>query len=333
MGVIVGDLRVSVQPGPGVVAHIGGAILLVMPEGPGHDRVVDELLAIAEGAGRGSAPTPALARRLGALVATAEDGSVPPFGVVGIGSTDGDVAVFLHGSVELRTSGADETLHLSGRDATTWVDRIIAGSFDTLALGPAGQIAAPRSRVGDLRDGIVTGSGVVLTRRGSPPEPVTDVVPLKPVPLPPTPEPAAPEPAAVAAEPEPPAAAPAPPSAPPSEPGWFVLDTGASFRLDRSYVLGRAPEDDSEVESGLAQPILLDDPERLVSRVHARIVVNGDVAVVLDAGSANGTFVADLDGEWARIEPGAPHPITPGARVRLGERSLIVEGPRPTEQP
>lgn len=337
------DARAVVQPGTGVVAHLGDTILVVVPDGPGQEGLVGDLLAVIETDHKDPAGIPAVARRLAALVAIADVGSVPPFCVVSEAPTG--VVVFLHGSMDLRSRGGGGPVELSGRDATTWVDRTIDGSFDTLTIGPSGRSEEAASAWGDLHDGIVSGSGVVLMRRppaGEAPTPAAtertdptalavaappaDLAPPPDPPLAPTDQSLAPT-----SDPAPGVADPAPPAAADPEAAWLVLDTGAAFRLDRNYVLGRAPEEDPAVDAGDAQPILLDDPDRVVSRIHARIACDGGRVVVLDAGSANGTLVAHPEGEWARIEPDRAEVLRPGTRILLGERSLIVEGQRPPE--
>src|SRR2546425_6529176 len=50
-----------------------------------------------------------------------------------------------------------------------------------------------------------------------------------------------------------------------------VRDDGATFVLDGDYVIGRKPDADPEVVAGAAKPLELDDPNREISRVHARV--------------------------------------------------------------
>ncbi len=57
-----------------------------------------------------------------------------------------------------------------------------------------------------------------------------------------------------------------------------------------------------------------------VSRKHARISVNGEVAYVEDLESANGTFINDQ-----RLQPRTPHRLKPSDELRLGSLILRVE--------
>ncbi|GAA1687768.1 hypothetical protein GCM10009765_41560 [Fodinicola feengrottensis] len=108
--------------------------------------------------------------------------------------------------------------------------------------------------------------------------------------------------------------------------GVLVLDDGATFRLDTSYVIGREPERNPEVADGRARSVRLYDPEGLVSRAHASIELADWDVVVNDLGSANGTYVfpPGADG-WIRVLPNAPIIITPGTRVGLGRRGFLYE--------
>jgi hypothetical protein len=71
-------------------------------------------------------------------------------------------------------------------------------------------------------------------------------------------------------------------------------------------VIGRAPE----------AHIRIDSPK--VSRLHARIIVAGDTAMVEDMGSKNGTFVGDV-----RVD--GPTPLADGDQVRLGQLAALLE--------
>ena len=60
-----------------------------------------------------------------------------------------------------------------------------------------------------------------------------------------------------------------------------------------------------------------------MSRVHARIMLDGWDVVVVDAGSTNGTFLCDPgDSSWHRIPAGSGVQLLPGAVVAFGQRQL-----------
>lgn len=108
--------------------------------------------------------------------------------------------------------------------------------------------------------------------------------------------------------------------------GVLVADDGSRYTLVHDYVIGRDPESSEVVRSGRALPLVLDDPDLSLSRVHALVVLDGWEVRLEDAGSANGTFLALENSEdWRPIPAGVTTTITPGAQVRLGSRVLTFE--------
>jgi hypothetical protein len=103
--------------------------------------------------------------------------------------------------------------------------------------------------------------------------------------------------------------------------GVLVLDDGGMFSLVREHVFGREPGWDQAVVSGVAVPVALADLS--VSKVHARIVLEGWDVQVVDEGSTNGTFVC-MPGapEWSRIPQGIGTPLRPGMMLAFGRRQL-----------
>ncbi|TDE88110.1 FHA domain-containing protein [Occultella glacieicola] len=108
--------------------------------------------------------------------------------------------------------------------------------------------------------------------------------------------------------------------------GLLVLDVGATFVLDDNYVLGRNPDSDPAVREGVLRPIRLDDTSGALSRVHAEIRLSGWDVVLIDRGSANGTYVAASDEQsWQRLTPNQHFVLTPGTHVRVGQRTFTFE--------
>jgi DHA2 family multidrug resistance protein-like MFS transporter len=103
--------------------------------------------------------------------------------------------------------------------------------------------------------------------------------------------------------------------------GVLVLDDGTTYSLERAYVFGRAPETDEMVASGKASPVRLADP--MMSRVHARVVLDGWEVWLIDTDSTNGTFVCP-PGQlaWTRLSRGASMALQPGAMAAFGRRRL-----------
>ncbi len=110
--------------------------------------------------------------------------------------------------------------------------------------------------------------------------------------------------------------------------GFLVFDDGTTHTLDRGYVVGREPDDDSLVVAGMSRPLSIDDPDRSVSRVHAEIVLDGWNVQVVDRGSTNGTFVFDeAEERWEQLAPGTPCTVPPSTRLGFGSRTCVFETP------
>jgi hypothetical protein len=84
------------------------------------------------------------------------------------------------------------------------------------------------------------------------------------------------------------------------------LATGSAYDLSDGALLGRGDQADIRLEDGFA------------SARHARLVPQGDVMVLEDLGSTNGTY---LNGEPLR----GPQPLHAGDRIRIGDSEFSFE--------
>ena len=84
------------------------------------------------------------------------------------------------------------------------------------------------------------------------------------------------------------------------------LRAGSAYDLSEGALLGRGEPADIQLEDTFA------------SSQHARLVPQGDVMVLEDLGSTNGTY---LNGEPLR----GPQPLHPGDSIRIGDSEFTFE--------
>ena len=101
--------------------------------------------------------------------------------------------------------------------------------------------------------------------------------------------------------------------------GVLVLSDGSVCQLDADYVIGREPTLDSAVAEGRARPLRLVDASGVVSRIHARVELDGWQVFISDLNSANGTQIL-LPGERnpTSLQPGVRTLLIAGTQIRLG---------------
>ena len=101
--------------------------------------------------------------------------------------------------------------------------------------------------------------------------------------------------------------------------GVLLLGDGSVCQLDADYVIGREPTLDSAVAEGRARPLRVNDTSGVVSRIHARVELDGWQVFITDLKSANGTEVL-LPGDRnpTSLQPGVRLPLMAGTQIRLG---------------
>ena len=165
-------MRIGIEPGPGLVGRFGDTVILI-PRAEGTDpgseaatspyQAVVELLGLAaEVASDRQAPASAIASRLAAWVIGHMSGDAPAFGIVAP-MRDG-VVMFLRGAVWCTITNGGSTREISGEQALTWVDQIVPGTFERLAIGGVAGRPVQADPLSDLSAGVVPGQGFVLSR-------------------------------------------------------------------------------------------------------------------------------------------------------------------------
>ncbi|MGR7027043.1 FHA domain-containing protein [Geodermatophilus sp. URMC 62] len=337
-----GRSRVALAPGDGLVARFGDVVLL-LPDGDAADgSATEELLDLVAAAAAEDEPGSAVAARLVGWVGGRAPGDGTPFGVVAP-VADG-VVVLLRGAVSAQVEGPAGTTRLSGRQALTWVDHVVTEPFERVTVGAGAGTGAPVHPRSALRDGVVPACGFAVGPAG--PADAAAPVATAPAAAPPAARDQLRETLADARPldvPTPgPDDGPAVPAGPgparpeqlletvlaPAPVGALVGDGGPTLVLDRDYVLGREPHNDPDVRSAVASPVVIHDPDNLVSRVHARVSVDGGRVYVRDAPSVSGTFVAGPGaGEWTRIG-GEPTLLPPDWSLRIGTQVFTLRTTR-----
>lgn len=119
------------------------------------------------------------------------------------------------------------------------------------------------------------------------------------------------------------------PLAAPAQPGAITLifDTGQRVRLTGPgiAVVGRAPV---PAAGEASQLVRVQDPDKTVSKNHARLELAQNELKVTDLGSTNGTAIVRADGTERLLPAGETVTVPHGVTVRLGDRTFVAQAQR-----
>jgi hypothetical protein len=135
--------------------------------------------------------------------------------------------------------------------------------------------------------------------------------------------------------------------------GVLVVDDGAVYRLDHSYLIGSDPDSDPTVTGGRMRPLTLGPgpagpgpagpgpagpgpagPGPAVTASHAEIRLTGWDVSVIDRGSGGVTQVLAPGGAtWTLLRPFIAHHLAPGAHIAAGSRVVSLISPWPIDAP
>src|SRR5215469_772952 len=156
--------HIGIEPGTGIVGRFGDTAILIPRRGADGtaDAAADLLRVTAAVASQAEVPAKMIAARLAAWVIDKMSEDDTAFGLVT--PVPEGVVMFLRGAVWCTVTEGGSTRQLSGQQGLIWVDQIVPGSFDHLAIGSAADQPVRADPLSDLRDGVVPAQGFLLTR-------------------------------------------------------------------------------------------------------------------------------------------------------------------------
>ncbi len=159
------EQRALLATGDGVVARMPGIVLVAVPA-TGNEARVGELIALCREIGEASpaAPGRTLARRMAGLLSSADPDTGLALCV--LSQTEDGLSVILAGNIDLAASSSRGEVKLSGRDAATWVDRILEGTLGSCSVSAGGAEPPKRTAMYELQGGVVPGVGITLVAGG-----------------------------------------------------------------------------------------------------------------------------------------------------------------------
>jgi hypothetical protein len=245
-------------------------------------------------------------------------------GFVLVSEQDAETKVVVRGAARVHLAAGGEVFHVEGDRATTWVERSVPGVTRVRIEVDEEQADeehaddehpdeehADEEQVDLAPDGVLHGGLVRLASAEHPPAVEDDPVEVSdhdgltrgpqtiPVDLPPAPP--------VIARPV----------------ARLLLSDGETVDVDRSVLIGRAPEASRIVTEGEPRLVAVASPHQEVSSTHLEVRPGSGAdhgcAVVTDLGSTNGSVLVQPGLPPEDLRPGVTVQLVPGAVVDLGD--------------
>jgi hypothetical protein len=226
-------------------------------------------------------------------------------GFVLVSEQDAETRVVIRGAARVHLATGDEVVHVEGDDTTTWVERCVSGVTRV-------RIEVTEETDDEVLDGLIDGGLVRLGGAEHPPIPSEVVVPesrdhdgLT----------RGPQTVSVDALPAPPVTG--------RPVARLLLPDGETVDVDRSVLVGRAPEASRIVTEGEPRLVAVASPHQEVSSTHLEVRPGSGAdhgcAVATDLGSTNGSVVVQPGLPPEDLRPGVTVQLVPGAVVDLGD--------------
>lgn len=244
-------------------------------------------------------------------------------GFVLVSEQDAETRVVIRGAARVHLAAGEEVVHVEGDDATTWVERTVPGVTRVRIE------VADESEPDETVDGVLDAGLVRLACAEHPPAADDAADPGVPTPRDHDGLTRGPQSTPVELL-RPPPGIPGQPPAPPvtvRPVARLVLPGGETVDVDRSVLLGRAPEANRIVTDGEPRLVAVPSPHQEVSSTHLEVRPGSGAdhgsAVVTDLGSTNGSVVVQPGLPPEDLRPGVTVQLVPGAIVDLGDGVTI----------
>jgi hypothetical protein len=238
-------------------------------------------------------------------------------GFVLVSEHESETKVVIRGAASVHLATGADVVHVEGDDETTWVERSICG-VTRVRID-----VSDEAGTADVLDGVLDGGLVRLASAEHPPaveeqseqedETAHDGLTRGPQTIPV--ELVAPLPGIAGQSPAPPVTV--------RPVARLLLPDGETVDVDRSVLVGRAPEASRIITDGEPRLVAVASPHQEISSTHLEVRPGSGAdhgsAVATDLGSTNGSVVVQPGLPPEDLRPGVTVQLVPGAVVDLGD--------------